>query len=89
MSDQASVPSIARPAFWRRGLAGFLDFLTVFFAGGYVIGSLTGETTKDGFNLSGLPALVLFMMIVFYFYVGWRVLDGTIWQRIFGARPVA
>jgi hypothetical protein len=23
--------------FWRRGLAGFLDFLTIFFVGGYVI----------------------------------------------------
>jgi hypothetical protein len=89
MSDQLSSPGLARPAFWRRGLAGLFDFLTVFFVGGYVIGSLTGETTKEGFSLNGLPALVLFITIVAYFYVGWKVLDGTIWQRIFGARPVA
>jgi hypothetical protein len=88
MSDQTSSPALARPAFWRRGLAGLFDFLTVFFVGGYVIGSLTGETTKDGFNLTGLPALVLFAMIVAYFYIGWKVLGGTLWQRIFSARPV-
>ena len=89
MSDQSNLPGLARPAFWRRGLAGFLDFLTVFFVGGYVIGSLTGETTADGFKLSGLPALVLLVLIVAYFYFGWKVLGGTIWQRIFSARPVA
>jgi hypothetical protein len=88
MSDQTSSPALARPAFWRRGLAGLLDFLTVFFVGGYAIGSLTGETTKDGFNLTGLPALVLFALIVAYFYFGWKVWAGTIWQRILAARPV-
>ena len=88
MSDQSNLPGLARPAFWRRGLAALFDFLTVFFIGGYLIGSLTGETTKDGFNLTGLPALVLFAMIVAYFYIGWKVSGGTIWQRIFGARPV-
>lgn len=88
MSDQTSSPALARPAFWRRALAGVLDFLTVFFVGGYVIGSLTGETTPGGFNLSGLPALVLFAAFVAYFYFGWKVLGGTIWQRVFGARPV-
>jgi hypothetical protein len=89
MSDQTNASPAARPAFWRRGLAGFFDFLTVFFVGGYVIGSLTGETTKDGFNLSGLPALALLVLIVLYFYLGWKVLGGTLWQRVFGARPVA
>lgn len=88
MSDQTSSPTLARPAFWRRGLAGFLDFISVFFAGGYAIGSLTGETTKDGFNLSGMAALVLLALIVAYFYFGWKVVGGTIWQRILGARPV-
>jgi hypothetical protein len=72
--------------FWRRGLAGFLDFLTVFFVGGYVIGAATGETTTDGFSLHGASALVLFVVIVLYFYLGWKVLGGTLWQRILGAR---
>ena len=89
MSDQTSSPALARPAFWRRGLAGLLDFLTVFFIGGYAIGSLTGEATQSGFNLTGLPALVLLAALIAYFYFGWKVLGGTIWQRILGARPVA
>lgn len=51
-------PPLAKP-FWRRGLAGLLDFITVFFGGGYAIGAATGQTTKDGFNLTGAPALLL------------------------------
>jgi hypothetical protein len=87
MSDQASASAVTKPAFWRRGLAGFFDFMTVFFVGGYVIGSLSGERTADGgFNLNGLPALALLVVIVLYFYLGWKVLGGTIWQRIFRAR---
>jgi hypothetical protein len=85
MADQSIPPPLRKP-FWRRGLAGFLDFLTVFFVGGYAIGSLTGETTSDGFHLTGLPAFALFVVIILYFYLGWKVLGGTIWQRIFSAR---
>jgi len=84
MSDQTTPPAI-KP-FWRRGLAGFLDFLTVFFIGGYIIGKLTGDATSDGFNLTGAPALVLFAAIGLYFYLGWKKLGGTIWQRILKAR---
>ena len=86
MSDQAAAP--ARAPFWRRGLAGVFDFVMVFACGGYVIGKLTGETTQDGFNLTGWAALTLLALIIAYFYVGWKVIGGTLWQRIFGARPV-
>ena len=79
MSDQLNVP--AKRPFWRRALAGTLDFLTVFFVGGYVIGWCTGGTTQNGFSLNGLPALVLFALIALYFYLGWQRLGGTIWQR--------
>jgi len=88
MSDQTS-SAIARVPFWRRGLAGFLDFVTVFWVGGYVIGSMTGETTNDGFNLTGPAALMLLGLVVLYFYLGWTVGGGTIWQRVWGARPLA
>jgi uncharacterized membrane protein YoaK (UPF0700 family) len=84
MSDPPSLPA-AKP-FWRRTLAGFLDFLTIFFAGGYVIGALTGNLTSEGFKLDGWPALLLFAVTVLYFYLGWHKLDGTIWQRILKAR---
>jgi hypothetical protein len=80
MSDQT------RPvATWRKVLAGIFDFLTVFFVGGYVIGKLTGNLTDDGFKLEGLPALLLFALIVVYFVVGRKYLGGTIWQRILRA----
>jgi hypothetical protein len=84
MSDQAT-PQVRKP-FWRRGLAGFLDFLTIFFVAGYVIASLAGGKTDDGFKLEGMPALALFAVIVLYFYLGWKVVGGTFWQRILGAR---
>jgi hypothetical protein len=63
-----------------------LDFLSVFFVGGYVIGSLTGNLTGDGFKLEGMPALILFALIIAYFVVGSRYLGGTIWQRVLGTR---
>jgi hypothetical protein len=85
MTDHSLSPALKKP-FWRRGIAGLLDFMTVFFGGGYVIGSLTGEMTSDGFHLTGLAALALFALIFLYFYAGWKVVGGTIWQRVLGAR---
>jgi DMSO reductase anchor subunit len=69
-------------ATWRKVLAAILDFLTVFFAGGYAIGYLTGSTTSEGFKLEGAPALLLFALIAAYFVAGSKYLGGTIWQRI-------
>ena len=57
-------------ATWRKVLAAILDFLTVFFVGGYAIGSITGQTTEQGFNLQGGSALLLFGLIVAYFVLG-------------------
>jgi len=72
-------------ATWRKILAGIFDFLTVFFIGGYVIGKLTSNLTDDGFKLEGLPALVLFALVIVYFVVGRKYLGGTIWQRVLRA----
>jgi DMSO reductase anchor subunit len=72
-------------AAWRKILAGILDFLTVFFIGGFVIGKLTGNMTDDGFRLEGLPAVLLFALIAVYFVVGRKYLGGTIWQRVLRA----
>jgi DMSO reductase anchor subunit len=74
---------IVKPvATWRKVLAAILDFLTVFFGGGYAIGQLTGNVTDEGFKLEGVPALILFAVIIVYFVVGGKYLGGTIWQRI-------
>ena len=85
MSD-ASLASAPKKPFWRRGLAVFLDALTSFIIGGYVIAKFTGETTNDGFSLNGGSAFVCFGAVIAYFYLGWNKLGGTIWQRILKAR---
>lgn len=73
-------------ATWRKVVAGILDFLTVFFIGGYIIAKATGNMTEGGFELNGMPALALFALIIAYFVVGSKYLGGTIWQRILGTR---
>lgn len=74
---------ISKPvATWRRIAAAILDFIMVFFGGGYAIGALTGSLTADGFKLEGIPALALFALIVVYFVAGNKYLGGTIWQRV-------
>lgn len=72
-------------ATWRKVVAAILDFLTVFFVGGYVIGYASGNLTSEGFKLEGGTALILFAVIVVYFVAG-KYLGGTIWQRILRAR---
>ena len=69
-------------ATWRKVVAAILDFVTVFFGGGYAIGYLTGNLTSEGFKLEGLPALILFAVLIVYFVAGSKYLGGTIWQRI-------
>jgi hypothetical protein len=79
---------VAPARVWKRVVASILDFLTVFFVGGYAIAGAAGMHTADGFNLTGLPALLLFALIVAYFFVGRRIVGGTLWDRVFGiARP--
>lgn len=75
--------STAAPT-WKRVVAAVLDFIMVFFAGGYAIAAATGGLTGDGFKLEGAPALLLFALIIAYFVLGYRVVGGTLWQRILG-----
>jgi hypothetical protein len=79
---------VQRVPTWKRVLAPILDFFTVFFGAGYVIASMTGMRTSDRFNLTGWPALLLFVIVIAYFIVGRRYAGGTLWDRFFGiARP--
>ena len=73
-------------ATWRKVLAAILDFFMVFFVGGYAIGHFTGNTTDEGFDLKGGPALLLFAIVILYFIVFRRFLGGTVFQRLLGAR---
>jgi hypothetical protein len=80
MSNQGPVPT------WRKVVAAILDFFTIFFVGGFIIARLAGGQTNGGFNLQGLPALILFALIAAYFVIGYRYAGGTIWQRILKTR---
>jgi hypothetical protein len=83
-TDKAPEPR--RPSQLRIVAAAILDFLTVFFIGGYVISLLFGGRTQQGFQLNGGPAFLLFAVIVLYFWLGSRYAGGTIWQRILRTR---
>ncbi|GAK70940.1 hypothetical protein RRU01S_14_01630 [Agrobacterium rubi TR3 = NBRC 13261] len=76
----------SQPSTWRIVLAAVLDFFTAFWVFGYLIALVSGGRTEGGFNLQGMPALVLFALIVAYFLVFNRYLGGTIWKRILKAK---
>ena len=78
---QPKQPSTARKVF-----AAILDFLFIFFVSGYVVASIAGGTTSEGFELKGGPAFIVFAIIVLYFIVFRRYLGGTLFQRLLGAR---
>ena len=79
----------SRLTFWRRMLAGILDFITIFAIGGYLIGRATGGLTDNGFNLNGPPALALFALILAYFFVANRYLNGTLWKHVLAKPPAS
>lgn len=74
-----------KPATWRVVLAFVLDLITCFAVLGYLIASITGDTTDNGFELNGLPALVLFAAVIAYMALMPRY-GGRLWQRILKAR---
>jgi uncharacterized membrane protein YoaK (UPF0700 family) len=77
---------VERAAVWKRVVATILDFITVFMLGGMIIAKLTGNTTDEGFNLNGTPAVMLFAFVAIYFFIGRRFAGGTLWDRIFRIR---
>ena len=85
MSEPSPLQSRKPAGTWRKVFAAILDFIFIFWGGGYVIGSLSGALTENGFSLSGGPAFLLFALIVLYFIVGRRYLGGTLFQRLLGA----
>lgn len=72
-----------RPKTWKVVTAAILDFLFVFVVGGYLIALLTGNIVNGGFQLNGLPALLLFALVILYFW-GMKRLGGTLFKRLFG-----
>ncbi|KAA3512016.1 MULTISPECIES: hypothetical protein [Agrobacterium] len=75
-----------QPSTWRIVLAAILDFFTAFWIFGYLVALVFGGRTEDGFSLQGMPAVLVFALIVAYFLVFNRYLGGTIWKRILKAK---
>ncbi len=74
----------AKPATWRVVIAFILDLIFSFFVIGYLIAAVTGDTTDGGFELTGLPAIILFALWILYM-VGMPRLGGRLFQRLFRA----
>lgn len=70
----------------RKICAAILDIITSFGGFGYGIAKITGHTTENGFQLNGMPAIILFGLVIAYFVIGSKYLGGTFWQRILGTR---
>ena len=83
MSDTGAAKPVSTV---RKVFAAILDFFTVFLIGGYVIGKFTGNTTDSGFSLNGIPAIILLVVIIAYFWIGYKYAGGTIWQRLLRTR---
>lgn len=70
---------------WKKVLAFIVDFVGSFVVFGYAIALLTGNTTEDGFALSGGPAFLLFALVIAYFVVLNKYCGGTLGKRLLGA----
>ncbi|MDR6588212.1 hypothetical protein [Agrobacterium tumefaciens] len=64
MTDETVQPK--QPATWRIILAFFLDFWTAFFAAGFLVATVAGGRTPEGFALNGAPAFIAFALIIAY-----------------------
>ncbi|WP_111731993.1 RDD family protein [Roseovarius amoyensis] len=74
----------ARPATWRRVVAFILDLVFSFFIIGYAVAAITGDTTEEGFSLTGFPAIVMFALWILYM-AGMPRLGGRLFQRLLKA----
>jgi hypothetical protein len=79
--------STSAPAQWRVILAFILDLITSFWIFGYIVALFTGGTTDGGFALNGLPAVIVFGLVIAYFILMPRLFGGRIWQHILRAKP--
>ncbi len=79
MSDKS------KPATWRLVIAFIFDLIGSFAGFGYVIATITGDTTDGGFELTGMPALILFAVVIAYMVLMPRF-GGRLFQRLLRAR---
>ena len=61
----------------RRAVAIIIDTILLSIVG-YLIASVTGNTTADGFNMTGAPALLLFLIAIAYYVVMEKTSGATL-----------
>jgi uncharacterized RDD family membrane protein YckC len=71
----------------RRAVAIIIDSILLCIVG-YVIAMFTGGTTSTGFNISGAPALILFLIALVYYVVMEVTSGGTIGKKVMGLKVV-
>lgn len=69
---------------WKYALAFLIDLFGSFIVIGYVIALLFGQTTSEGFGLTGGPAFLAIGLVVAYFIVMNKYFGGTLGKRILG-----
>lgn len=68
-----------------RFVAVIIDVI-VFFILGYLIAVITGSTTPDGFQLTGAPAFLLFLVSFLYLWLMEGMVGGTLGKLVLGLR---
>lgn len=62
----------------KRIIAGIVDFILSFLFFGFFVGLISGQTTKNGFELSGLPAFIAILLMVLYFVIMEGIWGATV-----------
>src|SRR5258705_3607628 len=71
----------------RRAVAIIIDSILLCIVG-YVIAMFSGGTTETGFNISGAPAFILFLIALVYYVVMEVTSGGTIGKKVMGLKVV-
>jgi uncharacterized RDD family membrane protein YckC len=76
------------PPTWKKIVAFLIDFFGSFFIFGYLIAYFSGDLSASGFELQGMPALLLFALIISYFIIMKKFFGGTFGKKLLGiAKP--
>ena len=70
-----------------RAVAVIIDTIVLFIVG-YAIASFTGDTTSEGFELTGAPAFALILIFFMYYIVLEATLGATLGKLALGLRVV-
>ena len=71
----------------RRAVAIIIDSILLCIVG-YIIAMFTGGTTDTGFNMTGAPALLLFLIAMVYYVVMEKTSGATLGKKAMGLKVV-